>query len=196
MSIVCANFESDERYMMKYMLLTQVPPMKGSHVMAMAMLGTWYYYVVIGMSLFIFPTEYIVVSYVASSLAMSVGVWAAGSCGRASCSLNHISFTVIAIHNCFSSLRFAALLPTLPAAILAAVRTRRWRFEHDDGVLSFYAAVVTLVIVGAFTNAFAYFAICWPDDTGLFWQDINASTAVQYSTESFCVSDFRPDSIH
>ena len=164
-----------ERYMTKYMQLTQVPPMNGSHVMAMAMLGTWYYYVVIGMSSFIFPIEYIAASYAAGSLAMSVGVWAAGSCGPASCSLNHISFTVIAIHSCFSSLRFAALLITLPAAILAAVWTRRWRVERN-GVLSFYAAIVTLVMIGAFTNAFAYFAICWADDTGLIWQDINGRT--------------------
>lgn len=51
-----ANAEPEhERYVMKIMRLTRVPPVNGSHIMGMVMLGTWYYYVVGGMASFHIP---------------------------------------------------------------------------------------------------------------------------------------------
>ena len=87
--------------------------------------GTWYYYVAGGMASFIFPEEYIAIAYVVGAAAMSVGVWAVGSCGREACSLTRILFVVIIVSSICSGLQLAALLPTLPAAIIAAIYTRR-----------------------------------------------------------------------
>ena len=47
--------------------------MHGSHVLAMMVVGTWYYYCAGGMASFIFPQEYIAVAYVLGAVAMSVG---------------------------------------------------------------------------------------------------------------------------
>ena len=174
-----ANAELEhERHAMKYMRLTRVPPIDESHVVAMVMLGTWYYYVVGGMTAFIFPEEYIAAAYTVAAVAMGVGVWAAGNCGRAACSLNHILFTVITVSASFPSLRLAALLPTLPAAIFAAVSTRQWRFERDKRVLSCNAALFTLVLISAFISVFAVCAVRRGKDTGLLVRDAGGHTTI------------------
>ena len=174
-----ANGEPElERHVTKIMHLTRVPPIDESHIIAMLMLGTWYYYVVSGMSSFIFPEQYIAAAYVVGSLAMSVGVWAAGSCGRVSCSLNHILFVVITTSGCFSSLRLAGLLPALAAAVFAAVSTRQWRHDRDERALSCHAALATLVLIGAFTSVFAWYALRWGNDAGLLVRNAGGRTTL------------------
>jgi len=50
-------------------------------------------------------------------------------------------------------------------------------------VLSFHAAVVTLVLVGAFTTAFAYFAIRWGNDTEILSQDADGRTILNQEVQ-------------
>ena len=162
----------------KTMHLSRVPPIDESHIIGMLMLGTWYYYVVSGMASFIFPERYIAAAYIVGSLAMSVGVWAAGSCGRVSCSLNHILWVVITVSGCFSSLRIAGLWPALPAAIFAAVCTRQWRHDRDERALSCHGALATVVLIGAFTSVSGGYAIRWGGDTGILVREAGGHTTL------------------
>ena len=167
-----ANAEPEhEQYLVTYMRLAPVPLLNGSLMIGMAMLGTWYYYVVGGMAAFIFPEKYIAMAYIVGAFAMSAGVWAAGSCGRAACSLNHILFMVITVSGAVSDLQLATPLFSLPAAILAAVCTRRWRVDRDDCALTFYAAVVTLAVIGVFAVVSACFVILWGLDKAYLTRD-------------------------
>ncbi len=55
------------------------------------------------------PKGYIAVAYIVGSIAMSLGVWAVGSCGREACSLKHILLAVITVSSICSGLQMARL---------------------------------------------------------------------------------------
>ena len=157
-----------EDFQKDYMKLTGTPPVHGSHVLAMFIVGTWYYYCVGAMASFIFPQKYIVLAYVLGSAAMSLGVWFVGSSGREACSLRHILYAVLFVSAVCSGLQLAALLPTLPAAVGAAIWTRRWRRDRRERALSFGASVAILIVVSAFMITATFFAVKWSIDEEIF----------------------------
>jgi hypothetical protein len=60
---------------------------------------------------------YIAIAYVVGAMAMSVGVWAVGSCGREACSLTRILFVVITVSSVCSGRDPLLLLATSEDAI-------------------------------------------------------------------------------
>ena len=74
----------------------------------------------------------------------------------------------VAVSSVCSGLQLAALLPTLPAAVGAAVWTRRWRFDKRERALSFGASVAILIVVGVFMITAGGFAIKWTIDEDIF----------------------------
>lgn len=157
-----------EDFQKDYIRLTVTPPVHGSHVIAMMVVGTWYYYCVGGMASFIFDERYIAVAYALGSVAMAIGVWLVGSTGRESCSLRYVMFAVFIVSCACSTLRLAALLPTLPAAVAAAIWTRRWRIDRKERALSFGFSIVILILVGAFAITAGLFAVRWSIDEEIF----------------------------
>ena len=131
------------------------PPYQTSRLLAWIIVGAWYYFSVGFLASFAMPSSY---AYALGAIAMGCGVWGVSSAGRVACSLRNVVAAAVGASVCAGGFGVSSILPALPAAMLAAHRSRRWRTgdpRWDDKPITFGGAVrCVLSHTGPHTTAF------------------------------------------